>query len=146
MEKKIACIAFALLVFASCAKQDPGTANIAVANKMFHAFNKHDWEAMANCYTETASFLDPAFGTEYVSKSRQETVAKYNSMTKLFPDLHDEVTDMYASGDKVIAEFIASGSMSDSVKFKIPIAIVLTIKDGLIVKDATYYDPPAEGN
>ncbi len=143
---KVLILSLFVVVLGSCAKQDPGTANMAVANKMFDAFNKHDWQGMANCYTETASFLDPAFGTEYVSKTRQETVSKYNEMTQLFPDLHDEVTGMYASGDKVIAEFIATGSMSDSVKFRIPIAIVLTIKDGLIAKDATYYDPPDQGN
>lgn len=128
----------------SCTKQDSTAANVEVANKMFAAFNKHDWQAMANCYAETASFLDPSFGTEYVSKTRQETIAKYNEMTTMFPDLHDEVIDMYATGDKVIAEFIATGSMGDSIKFRIPIAIVLTMKEGLIVKDATYYDPPVD--
>ena len=140
----IAVLLISLAMLESCKKQDSTAANVEVANKMFAAFNKHDWEAMANCYAETASFLDPSFGTEYVSKTRQETVEKYNEMTKMFPDLHDEVIDMYATGDKVIAEFIATGSMGDSVKFRIPIAIVLTMKDGLIVKDATYYDPPVD--
>jgi ketosteroid isomerase-like protein len=144
--KKFPYVILLIVVLGSCAMQDPGAANRAVADRMFEAFNKHDWEAMANCYSETASFLDPSFGTEYVSKTRQETVAKYNEMTRLFPDLHDEVTAMYTSEDKVIAEFIATGSMSDSVKFRIPIAIVLTMKDGRIVKDATYYDPPDQGN
>jgi len=142
--KKLAGIGLLMVMLGSCAKQDPGTANMAVANKMFDAFNRHDWRGMANCYSETALFVDPAFGTEYVSKTREETVVKYDDMTKMFPDLHDGVTGMYASGDKVIAEFLASGSMSDSIKFKIPIAIVLTIKDGLIVRDATYYDPPPQ--
>ncbi|HWA33618.1 MAG TPA: nuclear transport factor 2 family protein [Cyclobacteriaceae bacterium] len=144
--KKLLFLIWLIAVLGSCTTQDPAAANRAIANRMFDAFNKHDWEGMASCYSETASFLDPSFGTEYVPKTRKETVAKYNEMTKLFPDLHDEVTGMYTSGDKVIAEFIATGSMSDSVKFRIPIAIVLTMKDGLIVKDATYYDPPDQEN
>ncbi len=144
--RKAILVAILTATLGSCGKQDSGDANRAVANKMFDAFNKHDWKAMANCYADTASFLDPSFGTDYVSKTRAETIAKYDEVTRIFPDLHDEVIGMYTSGDKVIAEFIATGSMSDSVKFRIPIAIVLTIKDGLIVRDATYYDPPAQGN
>lgn len=58
----------------------------------------------------------------------------------MFPDLHDEVTGLYPSGDKVTVEFIATGSMSDSISFKLPIVSVLTFKDGKIVRDATYYD------
>jgi ketosteroid isomerase-like protein len=144
--KSVFILILVVAMLGSCAKRDPGATNMMLANKMFDAFNRHDWEGMANCYSDSAAFLDPSFGTEYVTKTRYETVAKYNEITKVFPDLHDEVTAMYSSGDKVIAEFVATGSMSDSVRFKIPIAIVLTIKDGMIVKDATYYDPPLDGN
>lgn len=114
--------------------------NVAVANALFDAFNKHEWEAMAGYYAEPASFLDPSFGSAYVSKSRAEVAAKYKSMEDLFPDIHDEVVGVYPSADKVTVEFISSGKASDSVSFTLPIITVLTIKDGLITKDATYYD------
>jgi ketosteroid isomerase-like protein len=116
------------------------TKNVAVANAMFDAFNQHQWEKMVGYYAEPASFLDPSFGTAYVSKSRAETAAKYKSMEDLFPNIHDEVVGVYPSGDKVVIEFISSGKASDSLSFTLPIITVLTIKDGLIVKDATYYD------
>lgn len=107
---------------------------------MFDAFNRHDWNAMTNYYSESASFLDPSFGKEYVNKSRKETAAKYAEMEKMFPDLHDEVIGVYPSGDKVTIEFISTGTISDSIKFSLPIVSVLTFENGLIVKDATYYD------
>lgn len=109
---------------------------------MFEAFNRHNWQAMANYYSQTASFLDPSFGTAYVDKTREETVAKYAEMEKMFPDVHDEIKGIYPSEDKVIVEFIASGTGPDSVRLKLLIISVLTFKDGLIVKDATYYDNP----
>lgn len=114
--------------------------NVAVANAMFDAFNKHQWEAMAGYYAEPASFLDPSFGPTYVNKSRTEVAEKYRSMEGMFPDIHDELTGIYPYEDKVIVEFVSTGKASDSVRFSLPIITVLTIKYGLIVKDATYYD------
>lgn len=114
--------------------------NVALTNKMFEAFNKHDWQAMASYYTNDALFLDPSFGKDYVTKTQQETAAKYSELQKMFPDLHDEVVGIYPSGDKVTVEFIATGTMGDSISFKLPIASVLTFKDGKIIRDATYYD------
>lgn len=116
--------------------------NVTRTREMFEAFNRHNWQAMANYYSQTASFLDPSFGTAYVDKTREETVAKYAEMEKMFPDVHDEIKGIYPSEDKVIVEFIASGTGPDSVRLKLLIISVLTFKDGLIVKDATYYDNP----
>jgi ketosteroid isomerase-like protein len=116
--------------------------NTAIAKQMFEAFNKHDWPAMAAYYTPSASFLDPSFGPDYVVKSREETASKYAEMEKMFSNIRDDITGLYPYGDKVIIEFISTGTSSDGQKFKLPIVTVLTFKDGIIVKDATYYDNP----
>jgi ketosteroid isomerase-like protein len=123
--------------------QSPGTdhdVNTDKAKQMFEAFNRHDWNAMAAFYAEPASFLDPSFGIDHVSKTRKEIAVKYADLEKMFPDVHDEITGLYASGDKVTVEFVSSGTAPDSSTFRLPIATILTFKDGLIVKDATYYD------
>jgi ketosteroid isomerase-like protein len=109
---------------------------------MFDAFNRHEWRTMASFYAPSASFLDPSFGSDYVTKSREEIAAKYAAMGKIFPDIRDELTSVYASGDKMIVEFTSMGTTADGNTFKLPIISVLTFKDGLIVKDATYYDNP----
>jgi ketosteroid isomerase-like protein len=114
--------------------------NITVVKGMFDAFNRHDWKAMAEHYADPASFLDPSLGSSYVNQSRKEIEEKYAGLHRMFADIHDEVIAMYPSGDKVIVEFVSTGTGPDSVAFSLPIATVLTIENGLITKDATYYD------
>jgi len=128
------------ILIAGCSNNSETEKNVTIATAMFDAFNKHDWKKMASYYSNDAQFLDPSFGTEYVTKSRNETAVKYAEFEKMFPDIQDRVVGMYPSNEKVTIEFISTGSISDSTKFKLPIITVLTFKDGLIVKDATYYD------
>lgn len=114
--------------------------NSQVAQKLFEAFNSHNWEAMTDLYAEEAQFLDPSYGTEFVTKSRAETIAKYNEMETIFPNIHDEVKNIHPSGETVIVEFISTGTAADGTTFSLPIVSLLTIRNGLIIKDATYYD------
>jgi len=131
----------AVLLFSSCTNQyDNGDNNTATAKKMFAAFNEHQWQAMADFYTDSASFLDPSFGKEYITQSRAAVVEKYTGFQDVFPNIHDEVVGMYPSCDKVTVEFISTGTAADGTSFKLPIVTVLTFNNGLIVKDATYYD------
>jgi ketosteroid isomerase-like protein len=134
--------ALTALVFLAACKSTPAShdRNLTTAGKLFETFNRHDWKAMAELYADTASFLDPSFGMEYVRKTRTETAAKYAELQALFPDIHDEVVGMYPSADKVTVEFVSTGTAGDTLSFKLPIITVLTFKDGVIVRDATYYD------
>ncbi|MBS1553448.1 MAG: nuclear transport factor 2 family protein [Bacteroidetes bacterium] len=126
-------------VFTACNTPTPESQNEILVRQMFEAFNRHDWKAMIDFYADTAEFLDPGYGTEYVRKARSETATKYTEMQNMFPDLHDEVVTLFSNGDKVVVEFISSGSASGK-KFKLPISTVLTIVNGKIVRDATYYN------
>jgi len=111
-----------------------------LVKQLFAAFNKHDWAGMAACYADTALFLDPSFGKEYVAKTRQQTIAKYAEMAAMFADIKDEVQAIYVAGNHVTAEFVSSGSSAQTGPWKLPICTVFTIENGKIVKDATYYD------
>jgi ketosteroid isomerase-like protein len=133
---------FCLLALGCSSKKDSSKENLEIARQMFDAFNRHDWKSMSEFYTESAQFLDPSFGSDYVSKTRIETAAKYQEMQTMFPDIHDTVTGMYASDDKVTVEFVSTSTAPDGTKFRLPIVSILTFKNGLIVKDATYYDNP----
>lgn len=133
------------VILLSCliaSEKNPSQENSEKARQMFDAFNRHDWKSMAEFYSASAQFLDPSFGQDYVSKTRSETEAKYREMQAMFPDIHDEVVGVYASGDKVTVEFISTGTAPDGTKFKLPIVSILTFENALIVKDATYYDNP----
>ena len=95
---------------------------------------------MATLYAHSALFLDPSFAKEFVSKTRSETVAKYNELQQMFPDIHDNVIAMYSHEKTIVIEFVSTGTGPDGASFRLPIVTVLTIENGLIVKDATYYD------
>lgn len=128
-----------LLLAVACSSSSRNT-NAQTARKLFAAFNDHNWQAMASLYAEDALFLDPAFGTKPVSKSRAEIVTKYRELQNTFPNLHDEVVNVYAEDQTVIVEFVSTGTASDGTTFSLPIVSVLTLENGLIIKDATYYD------
>ncbi|HPM30489.1 MAG TPA: nuclear transport factor 2 family protein [Chryseolinea sp.] len=119
---------------------DKDNDKVVLAQKMFDAFNQHRWDVMANYYSDSALFLDPAFGKTYLKQSRSQTVDKYARFQSVFPDIKDEIVAMYPSDDKVIVEFVSRGTLISGVKLELPIVTVLTYKDSLIVKDATYYD------
>jgi len=111
------------------------------ARELFEAFNRHDWKAMSEFYAPDAEFLDPSLGVEYVRQSREDIIRKYGGMASVFPNIRDEIVGIYRSGDKVIVEFISSGDgVEGAPSFRLPIISVLTFREGLIIKDATYYD------
>lgn len=140
MRISITIIAVAMVVLSCKPPENKSANNVALTQKMFDAFNNHQWEAMANCYTDSALFLDPAFGKTYVKQSRAETMEKYSRFQRAFPDIHDEIGAMYPSDNKVIVEFSSTGKMANGESFQLPIITVLTFENNLIVKDATYYD------
>lgn len=140
--------ATALVGFAGCqapvakdtAVETSTNENETVVRSMFEAFNRHDWKAMAEHYADSALFLDPSYGISFVTKSRSEIVSKYTEFAGVFPDLHDDVKNVYVSGSVVTVEFVSTGTAPDGTRFELPIACILTLKDGKIIRDATYYD------
>lgn len=123
------------------APQESKNESEAVAKKLFEHFNNHDWDKMANLYIENAEFKDPSLGTGIVKQTRKQIIEKYSELSKTFPDIKDQVIKMYPSGkNNVIIEFVSSGTAPDNSKFELPICSILTIENGSITKDFTYYD------
>ncbi len=89
-------------------------------------------------YVETAEFKDPSLGPGIVKQTREQTAQKYSGLNEVFPDLYDEVIQIYPSGDKnVIVEFVSTGTAPDNSKFELPICTIFTIENGKITKDFT---------
>ena len=135
-------IAFALI---SCNSQKQKTMltndNEKLVKQYFEHFNNHEFAKMANMYAEITDFKDPSLGQGIIKQTRQQTIDKYTELAKIFPDLHDQVIQTYPSGDKnIIVEFVSSGTGPDKVKFELAICTILTIENGLITKDFTYFD------
>ncbi|QJB31369.1 nuclear transport factor 2 family protein [Chitinophaga oryzae] len=117
--------------------------HVQVVKDMFAAFNEHNWQEMAACYADTAQFLAPEHGPEMVSLSRAQLVKKYQELHRQFPDVQDEIKDIYGDKNHIIVEFISSATGQDGKKWQLPICVVFTVKDGKIIRDRTYYDEPA---
>lgn len=132
--KKFLCVA----AFALCActtAQTPTekhqTGEIAAA--VFEAFNAHDWERMESLYADSVRLQDPAFPG--VKTGKLGLTDFYRSV----PDIHDEVKNIFVEGNVAVVEFVSTGTINDQ-KFSLPICTVLTIENGLVVRDNTYYD------
>jgi ketosteroid isomerase-like protein len=132
-----------LLFIALTCKKAPNQSseNQAIVKKLYTHFNNHEWQKMADLYVDVTDFKDPSFGTEITKQTRQQTVQKYSEMEKMFPDIKDEVVQIYDSGNNVVVvEFVSTGTAPDGSIFKMPICSIYTIENGKIAKDFTYYD------
>lgn len=143
--KHLTILFFAIFAFISCSNQNnksrATTDNEILVKQYFEYFNNHEWTKMANMYAEISEFKDPSLGQGIVKQTRQQIIDKYSELSKVFPDLHDQVIQIYPSGDKhIIVEFVSSGTAPDSSKFELPICTILTIENGVITKDFTYFD------
>ncbi len=146
--KKSAIYPFFLITLAfshiACEKKvthDDTNPNEKIIKTFYEHFNKHEWEKMASMYADTADFKDPSLGKNLVKQTRKQTAEKYAELNQIFPDIKDEVVQMYPSGEKhVIVEFISSGTAADKSTFRLPICTIFKIENGLITEDFTYYD------
>ena len=143
--KHLITLFFAIFALISCNNQNKksmaATDNEKLVKQYFEHFNNHEWTKMANMYSEIAEFKDPTLGQGIVKQTRQQIIDKYSELNNVFPDLRDQIIQIYPSGDKhIIVEFVSSGTAPDNSKFELPICTILTIENGIITKDFTYFD------
>jgi ketosteroid isomerase-like protein len=140
--KKATTLFLLVAILLSCSQRNNQVAdNEAIVKQFFTYFNQHDWNKMAEMYSETADFKDPTLGKGIVKQTRAQTIQKYSELQNVFPDLHDEVIKTYPSGNNyVVVEFVSSGTAPDGAKFELPICSILHIENGKITQDFTYFD------
>lgn len=115
--------------------------NEELVKEYFKLFNEHKWEELSNLYSDDAEFKDPSLGKGVIKQSREEFIEKYSELNGIFPNISDEVLQLYPSGEKhIIVEFISRGTAPDDSQFELPICTIFTIENGKITKDYSYYD------
>ena len=138
-----------LFLFFSCKQseekiistKETSSENEKIAKELFVHFNNHDWQKMADLYTENPEFKEPTSGMKPQLKSRAQIVKEYREMQSMFPDVQNSVVAVYPSGkNKVIVEFVSKGTNPDKTKFELPICTIFTKENGKITKDYTYFD------
>ena len=136
----IAGIMIASIISAGGFSKEPQLDYEAYMNQYFAYFNAHDLASMAAMYSEEAAFKDPSLGPGIHIQSREDIITKYTELSEMIPDVRDSLVNLYPSGNNLTVEFISMGTAPDGSKFFLPICAILTIENGLITKDYTYYD------
>jgi len=145
--KKITILVTCFIALASCKNAAIETAvtnsndNESLIKTYYQHFNQHDWQKMADMYTDSAAFKDPSLGTGIVMQTKAQIVEKYKGLNDMFPNIKDSIVAIYPSGkQQVIVEFVSTGTGADKNTFTLPICTIFTIENGKITKDFTYYD------
>jgi len=114
-----------------------GQANLNVTRKIFDAFNAHDWPGMLSHYADTATFEDPEFAVPVRGRAAMEK--HHRELHAMVPNIRDSIRTITAVHNKVVIEFISTGTTSNGEHFALPICTVLTFNNGKVIHDATYY-------
>jgi hypothetical protein len=136
-------LAISIAVFSCNApkQEEKENPNEKLVKQYYQHFNSHDWVKMANMYADSADFKDPSLGQGIVKQTRKQTIDKYSALNTVFPNIKDELVNIYPSdSNHIIVEFLSTGTAADKSTFKLPICTIFTIQNGLITKDFTYYD------
>lgn len=130
--KKIALMTTIVLCSCQPGSKPPGEVE-SVARGVFEAFNAHDWAKMEAYYADSVILQDPAYPGGKIGK------AGMTDFYRSVPDIHDEVKTLFTSGNQAVIEFVSTGTI-DGAPFELPICTVLTVENGKVIRDNTYYD------
>ena len=136
--KSILTIVILLLgpIFLGQTNQEKQNRSIALA--VFEAFNAHDWQKMASYHHHNVVLEDPSQSEPIIGSA--EIPSKYAGYAEYIPDIQDKVIQLYAVENHVVIEFISHGTTIEGDPFYLPICTIMTIEDGKITRDATYYN------
>ncbi len=108
-----------------------------LVDELYAAFNRHDLDAMWALYDEDARHVSPTDPSGWSGEEKFREV--YGGLFDSLPGLRDDVVSVVVDGDRAAIEFVASWDGPDG-RIELPIAGFLTIRNGRIVEDVTYYD------
>lgn len=140
--KRISALAILMLGFLAPAAHADTVETRAIIEAVFEAFNRHDLDGVVALYHPdaklvTPGFPEPRYGLEVIR-------ATYKDHFDNIPGVYDEVTRIVAEGDRAAVEFTASWDQptenDPEAKGTLRISTFITITDGLISADVTYYD------
>ena len=105
--------------------------------RFYTAFNEHDGETMAACYTPDAHFWDPVFG----DLNGAEPGAMWRMLTGRAPDLRVELAEHSADSDVGTARWIAHYTFTQTGRPVVnDIRATFRFRDGLIADHRDEFD------
>jgi ketosteroid isomerase-like protein len=113
-----------------------------VIRALFEAFNRHDTAALVALYSEDARILSPGDIEPRIGPAAVREI--YDAHFDNIPGVHDAVQKIIADGTQGSVEFVASWDQptedDPGARETLRIAAFITVKDGLIIQDISYFD------
>ncbi len=111
--------------------------NLDLLDRFYAAFDRHDGDTMAACYTPDAAFADPVFP----DLSGTEPGAMWRMLTGRSKDLTVELVDRAAAGDTGSAHWIARYTFSQTARPVVnDVQSAFRFRDGLIAEQHDDFD------
>lgn len=111
----------------------------SVVEQRFALVGRHDVDGIAALYASDAIETSPGFCTERRGSAGARRT--YGELFKAYPTITAHITSLLAEGEHVAVQFVARVRNPDgSVAFEIRLANFLTVQDGKITRDDTYFD------
>src|SRR5687767_8876646 len=112
----------------------------SVVEQRFALVERYDVDGIAALYASDAIETSPGFCTERRGSAGAHRT--YSELFEAYPTISASVTSMVVEGERVAVQFVARVRNPDgSVAFEIHLANFLTVQDGKITRDDTYFDP-----
>ncbi|MFD0794480.1 nuclear transport factor 2 family protein [Mucilaginibacter litoreus] len=146
---RTASAALGLIVFTSChnpsekpADTSRGDQSRQVIEEHFKYLNTHDLKGIVAQYADSAKITTADRDGE--SYGRQGADQMFHQMFYVSPDARYLVDDMIVTDSLVVVEYDATGlrtKANDPVRIDLRYCSIFTIKDGKIIREATYTNP-----
>ncbi len=121
---------------------ESGDTTRKIIEQLFESFNRHDTNALVDLYADDAVIMSPGDSKASIGSAAVREV--YDDHFANIPDVYDAVQRIVVEGNYGAVEFIASWSQpteSDAeARGRLRIASFITIENGKIVRDMTYFD------
>ena len=125
--------------------------NMQVVEQLTQAVNTHDAVAVAQLYTEKATYMLP--GEQEPLRGRKAIEGSYDTFFRAFPDFNIELTFSMVSGEHFSGEGVLRGTHTGPLatphgdiaptgrKIEVKCAFFLNITpEGLVAEDRSYFD------
>ena len=84
------------------------TANEAAIRRAYQVAEAKDIAEWENCFTEQGTFIDESIGVTY--RGQTELGRTVEIYATAFPDMHRELYQVYAVGDRIVVELALQGT------------------------------------
>ena len=116
---------------------------IAVVERLRDAINRHDLDALVDCFSDDYASEQPAHPGRAFS-GNQQVRANWGQMFGGVPDLRAELLRAAVDGDTVWAEWLWRGTRADGVPLNMIGVTILGVADGRLAWARLYMEPLEE--